>query len=74
MVHIDPLTLVKSTSLRCFGEKAQDQLVRYLEIFLPNRPGVNIEISPEGGRSARGPGRARAPGQARVCAWARVPL
>lgn len=35
MVDIAPLDLVKSTPLRCFVEQAQDQVVRYLQIFLP---------------------------------------
>lgn len=42
MVDIDPLSLVKSTSLKCFGEEAQDQLVKYLQIFLLDRSKVNI--------------------------------
>ena len=42
MVDIDPLGLVKSTPLRCFGDEAQDQLVKYLQIFLLDRSKVNI--------------------------------
>jgi len=34
MVDIDPLTLVKQTPLRCFGEVYGDKLVRFLKIFL----------------------------------------
>ncbi len=70
MVDIDPLDLVKSTPLRCFGEEAQDQLVKYLQIFLPGRSRVNMRIKPEGRRGARGPGRARARARARTYTWA----
>jgi len=34
MVDIDPLTLIKTTDLRCFGEVYQDKLVRFLKTFL----------------------------------------
>ena len=34
MVDIDPLNLVKTTHLRCFGEVFQDKLVRFLKAFL----------------------------------------
>jgi len=34
MVDIDPLTLIKTTYLRCFGEVYQDKLVRFLKTFL----------------------------------------
>ncbi len=56
MVDIDPLDLVKSTPLRCFGEEAQDQLVKYLQIFLLGRSRVNMGIRPEGRRGAWGLG------------------
>ena len=32
--HIDPLDLVKQTSLRCFGEDSQEKLFDYLRVFL----------------------------------------
>jgi len=56
MVHIDPLELAKTTHLRCFREVFQDQLVRYLEIFLHKQVGGNKE---KGRKSARSSGRAR---------------
>ena len=34
MVDIDPLNLIKTTYLRCFGEVFQDKLVRFLKTFL----------------------------------------
>ena len=34
LVHIDPLTLVKKTPLRCFGEEHQEKLHYYLKTFL----------------------------------------
>jgi len=37
MVDIDPLTLIKTTYLRCFGEVYQDKLVRFLKTFLDLR-------------------------------------
>ena len=74
MVDIDPLGLVKSTPLRCFGEEAQDQLVKYLQIFLPDRSKVNMRVRPEGRKSARGPGRARARRHAHTYTCAHDPL
>ncbi len=34
MVHINPLNLIKTTYLRCFGEVYQEKLVRFLKTFL----------------------------------------
>jgi hypothetical protein len=34
MEHIDPLTIIKSTSLKCFGKIGQERLFNCLRAFL----------------------------------------